>query len=302
MCGAMQQDDLKIFVSVVEKGSFAAAARFLGLTRSAVSRRIDSLEHRLGVRLFDRTTKHIGMTDAGEIYYARGSKVLNDLQEAELALSEYGAKPKGVLRVTSAVMIGLYKIIPCIAEFTRAHPDLRLHLDLSDMPDDPNLEIHDVAITWGQLRDSALTASKLGITRQLICATPEYIEKYGAPTCPSDLHNHNCIVISSAGDDRNKWYFEGENGLETIKVTGNISVNSGNAAYQALLAGLGIGRLTELRGGAELRSGQLQVVLEDYECKDAVPIYALFRASKITQPKIRAFIDFLRHRLSGDVK
>jgi DNA-binding transcriptional LysR family regulator len=294
----MQHDDLEIYVSVVEKGSFAAAARHLGLTRSAVSRRIDGLEHRLGVRLLDRTTKHLSMTDAGDVYYARGSKVLTDLRDANLAVSEFGAEPRGTLRVTSAVMIGLYKIIPHLPEFLQAHADLRIHLDLSDTPDDPNLEDHDVAIAWGRLPDSALVASKLGATRQIICATPGYIAEFGRPATPKDLHDHNCIVISSFGDDRNKWYFETEEGIEAVKVHGNFTVNSGNGAYQALLAGVGIGRVTDLRGGEEFRDGRLEILLDEFECKDDVPINALFRANKITPPKVREFIDFLKTKLS----
>lgn len=293
----MQHDDLEVYVAVVERGSFAAAARFLGLTRSAVSRRIDGMEQRLGVRLLDRTTKHLSVTDAGEVFYSRGAKILSDMNEAELAVSQFGAKPRGTLKITSAVMIGLYKIIPHLPEFIKSNPDLRLHLHLSDTPDDPNLEENDIAITWGELRDSALVASKLGETRQIICATPGYIAEHGEPKHPRDLLNHNCIIISGFGDERNKWFFETEQGFEAINVTGNFSVNSGNAAYQALLAGVGIGRLTDLRKGVEFDRGELIPILADYECKDGVPIYALFRNQKIIPPKIRVLIDFFRMKL-----
>lgn len=296
----MQHDDLKVYVSVVDQGSFAAAARHLGLTRSAVSRRIDSLEHRLGVRLIDRTTKHLSLTDAGDVFYMRGLRVLSDLQDAELAVGQFGAKPRGTLKVISAVMIGLHKIIPYIPEFMGEHADLRIKLDLSDTPDDPNLELHDVAITWGRQPDSSLVASRLGFTRQVICATPGYIARHGRPSHPAELTGHNCIILTGFGATSNDWYFETDEGVKAVKVRGNFAVNSGNAAYQALLSGVGIGRLTDLRGGEELRSGQLERLLEAFECKDGVPIYALYRSQKIVSPKVRALIDFLKQKLGGD--
>lgn len=293
----VQHDDIKIYVSVVEQGSFAAAARHLGLTRSAISRRIDGLERRLGVRLLDRTTRHIHLTDAGDVFYIRSSKILSDLQEAELAVTEFGAKPLGTLKVTCAVMIGLHKVIPYLPEFMRQHPDLSIQLDLSDTPDDPNLEVHDVAITWGRLPDSALVASRIGLTRQIICAAPSYIAEHGQPSHPSELLNHNCIILSGFGMTRNEWYFESEDGINAVKVRGNFVVNSGNAAYQALLCGLGIGRVTDLRGGEDLRAGRLEVLLKDFECQDHVPIYALYRGRRIVPPKVRALIDFLKLKL-----
>src|SRR5690606_19133411 len=180
----MHHVDLEVYISVVERGSFASAARHLGLTRSAVSRRIDGIEHKLGVRLLDRTTKHISVTDPGQVFYARGVKIVSDMNDAELAVRQDAASPRGTLKLTCAVMIGLYKIIPHMPEFLRVNPDLRMHLHLSDTPDDPNLEENDVAITWGPQPDSALLASKLGATRQVICATPGYIAQHGRPSHP----------------------------------------------------------------------------------------------------------------------
>ena len=295
----VRNDDLSIYVSVVKLGGFAAAARHLSLTRSAVSRRINKLERRLGVRLLERTTKHVALTDAGNVYYRRGVKILADIEEAELATSQYGATPRGTLRVTCAVMIGLHKIIPNIGEFMRNHLDLSVSLDLSDAQDDPNLEIHDIAIAWGRLPDSSLLAAKLGVTRQIICAAPEYVARHGRPERPDDLLHHNCIIISGFGTHSNDWYFETSNGIDIVKVSGSLVVNSGNAAYQALLAGVGIGRLTDLRGHEEVRQGQLVELLEDYECKDAVPIYAVFRGGKVKPPKIRAFVDFYKEKLGN---
>jgi len=293
----MHHDDMRLYVSVVEQGSFAAAARQLGLTRSAVSRRIDGLERRLGVRLLERTTKHISLTDAGDVYYTRVSRIIADQYEAELAVSQFGAKPLGTLRVTCAVMIGLHKIIPHLRDFMRAHPDLCIHLNLSDTPDDPNLEVHDVAITWGRLADSSLVASRLTTTRQIICAAPSYIAEHGRPATPSELFNHNCITLRGFGVTHNEWYFESNDGIDVVKARGNFVVNSGNAAYQALLSGIGIGRVTDVRGRDDIRAGRLEVLLKEFECRDAVPIYALYRGRKIVPPKVRALVDFLKARL-----
>jgi len=294
----MHYDDMRLYVSVVEQGSFAAAARQLGLTRSAVSRRIDGLERRLGVRLLERTTKRISLTDAGDVYYSRACKIIADQQEAELAVSQFAAKPLGTLKVTCAVMIGLHKVIPLLRDFMREHPDLSIHLDLSDTPDDPNLDVHDVAITWGRLADSSLVATRLTTTRQIICAAPSYIEQYGRPATPGDLLNHNCIIISGFGVTHNEWYFESQDGVDVVRVRGNFVVNSGNAAYKALLSGIGVGRVTDVHGREDIRAGRLEVLLTEFECRDGVPIYALYRGRKIVPPKVRALVDYLKSRLN----
>lgn len=287
-------------MSVVEAGGFTAAADRLGITRSAVSRRIDGLEQRLGVRLLDRTTRHVALTEAGDAYYRRGIRIIEEIADAELAASQYGGRPQGTLRITSAVMIGLYKIIPLLPAFIAEHADLKVQFDLSDEGDDPALDAHDVAIAWGSLPASPRIATKLTESRQIICAAPSYIARNGAPETPADLAAHSCLLISGLGSDRNEWYFETPRGPEVIKVTGSFTVNSGNGAYEALIAGIGIGRVTDLRVQGDIAAGRLVPILEAFERRDGVPIYALHKSRRHVPPKVRAFVDFLRDRLRGD--
>lgn len=296
----VHRDDIEVFVNVVEAGGFTAAADRLGITRSAVSRRIDGLEQRLGVRLLDRTTRHVDLTDAGDAFYRRGTKILEEIVDAELVASQFGGRPQGTLRITSAVMIGLYKIIPLLPAFIAAHADLKVQFDLSDERDDPGLDAHDVAITWGTLPESTRIATKLTESRQIICAAPAYLERHGCPRRPADLADHNCLLISGLGNDRNEWYFETPQGPEVVKVTGSFTVNSGNGAYEALIAGIGIGRVTDLRVQADISAGRLRPILEAFERRDGVPIYALHKSRRHVPPKVRAFIDFLRERLRGE--
>lgn len=296
----VHRDDIEVFVSVVDAGGFTPAAGRLGITRSAVSRRIDGLEQRLGVRLLDRTTRHVGLTDAGDAFYSRCTRILEEIADAVLVASQYGGRPQGTLRITSAVMIGLYKIIPLLPAFIAAHTDLKVQLDLSDERDDPALEAHDVAITWGALPESMRIATKLTESRQIICAAPAYLERHGHPERPSDLADHNCLLISGLGNDRNEWYFETPQGQEVVKVTGSFTINSGIGAYEALIAGIGIGRVTDLRVQGDIRAGRLIPILAAFERREGVPIYAVHKSRRHVPPKVRALIDFLRDRLRGN--
>jgi DNA-binding transcriptional LysR family regulator len=291
------EDDLKIFAAVVDHGGFAPTARTLGITRSAVLRRVERLEGRLGVRLLNRTTRQVSLTDAGDVLYRRAVRILGDIAEAELVVSEFGAEPQGVLRVTSPIMIGLQKLVPLLPEFLGRHKLVNIQLDLSDDLIDPNLSQHDVALRWGEQDDSALVITRLTESHQIVCAAPSYLDRYGTPNAPTDLISHNCLMMSRLGLDFNEWAFRYPEGSRSIRVSGNFVVNGGSWHYEALLAGLGIGRITDLRGHDDIASGRLRRILQDYEPIGATPIYATHKSTRLVPPKVRAFIEFLRRRM-----
>jgi DNA-binding transcriptional LysR family regulator len=289
--------ELEVFASVVDNGSFAAAGKVLGVTRSAVCRRVDSLERRLGVRLLDRTTRSIALTDAGRALHERSLRILNDIAEAEVVVSEYGEEPRGVLRVASPIMIGLHKLVPLLPEFLGRHPQIKVVLELSDDIIDPALAEHDVGLRWGEQQSSALIITKIAESRQIICAAPSYLERFGVPETPRDLLNHNCVLMTRLGLEANDWSFLVDGAPFRLKVRGNYVVNGGHGNYEAVIAGLGIGRLTELRIVEDIAAGRLRVLLEDFEPPEAMSISAVYKNSLLVPPKVRTFIDYLRQHI-----
>jgi DNA-binding transcriptional LysR family regulator len=291
------QDEIRVFTCVVDHAGFAPAAKSLDVTRSAVCRRIDRLEKRLGVRLLDRTTRRITLTDAGEALYQRSVRILADIAEAELVASEYGGEPQGVLKVTSPIMIGLHKLIPVLPEFLGRHRHIKFQLDLSDDAMDSALTDHDVAIRWDAQQSSAMIITRLTESRQIICAAPSYLRRHGTPKTPQDLADHNCLLMSRLGLAQNEWTFRSGDGPIAVKVSGNFVVNGGHGNYQALIGGLGIGRVTDLRAMEDVKAGRLQRLLVEFEPADATPIYAAYKRGRLVPPKIRSFINFMRERL-----
>jgi len=290
------QDDIKVFATVVEQNSFAGAAKILGLTRSAICRRIDRFEKRLGVRLLDRTTRRIKLTDAGGVLFERSLHILGEIAEAEIAVSQYGGEPQGTLRVTTPIMIGLHKIIPLLPNFLESHPHIKIQLNLSDDAIDPSLTDHDVALRWGSPTPSTIIITKIGGARQILCASPQYLERKQIPQEPKDLLHHNCLLMTRLGSAFNEWNFKLSNGeIQSLRVYGNFVVTGGHGNYQAVLAGLGIGRVTDLRARSDLETGQLVQLLSNYQIIETIPIFAAYKGSRLVPPKIRAFVSFLQN-------
>jgi DNA-binding transcriptional LysR family regulator len=291
------ESELVIFTSVVDHGGFAPAARTLGVTRSAVCRRIDGLEKRLGVRLLDRTTRRIGLTDAGEALYQRSTQILADIAEAELVVSDFGEEPRGILRITSPIMIGLHKLAPLLPDFLSRYRQLKVQLDLSDDIIDPALADHDIGLRWGEQRSSSLMITRVAESRQIVCAAPAYLERFGTPRMPQDLLRHNCLLMSRLGLNFNEWNFVVDDEPVTLKVSGNFVVNGGHGNYEALIAGLGIGRVTDLRVAEDIQAGRLRPILRQFEPREAMPIYATYKSGRLVPPKIRLFMDYLRSHI-----
>lgn len=291
------QNDLQVFATVVERSSFAGAAKALGITRSAVCRRIDRFEKRLGVRLLDRTTRRINLTDAGEALYQRSLRILADIAEAEEIVSDYGGEPQGVLKVGSPIMIGLHKLVPLLPEFIERYPQIKIHLNLTDDWVDASFADHDAAIRWGPQVSSSLIITKIGESRQIICCAPSYLARHGEPRTPEDLENHNCLLMTRLGLNANEWVFRGSSdNLISVKVTGNFVTNGGHGNYHAMIAGLGIARVTDLRVSEDIAEGRLRPILTAYEPAEAMPIYVAFKSGRLVPPKVRAFVTFLQQR------
>jgi len=294
-----QLSEFQVFNSVVDHGGFAAAARALGITRSAVCRRIEGLEKRLGVRLLDRTTRSISRTDAGETLYQYSARIQSDIVEAEMVVSEFSEEPRGTLKVTSPIMIGLHKVIPLLPGFLARYRHIRVQLDLSDDLTDPALADHDLGLRWGEQPASALIITRTAESRQILCAAPSYLSKFGEPKTPKDLLRHNCVMMSRLGLSSNEWAFIIDGEAISLKVSGNFVVNGGHGNYEAVIAGLGIGRMTDLRVLQDINDGRLRRILREFEPPSGTPIYAVYKSGSLVPPKIRLFVDYLRGEMKA---
>lgn len=287
-----QQGEMSVFVRVVEHESFSSAARALKLTPSAVSKLIGRLEDRLGARLLNRTTRRLSMTEEGHAFYQRSIPILSAIEEAEMAVTELHAEPRGLLKVNATTSFAQMHIQPLIPDFLARYPGLRVQLTLSDSLVNLVEEEVDVAIRIADLPDSTLIARKLGPVHRTVAAAPSYIEKYGAPQTPEDLKNHNCLTLSFE-TSLNQWEFKGKDGPQRVRVSGNFETNIASALYDAGLAGLGLIRAADFVVGSDMKDGRLVPVLADYEMVNDVNIYAVYPHSKHLSPKVRAFVDLL---------
>lgn len=291
-----RNDEMSVFVNVVREGGFSAAAKIMQLTPSAVSKQISRLEERLDVRLLNRTTRQLSMTDEGETYFHRATAILSDIEETEAMVSNRSATPRGTLRVSSSIAFGRHQIVPMMPEFLNAYPEMRLQLSLSDNLVDLVQEGFDVAIRMAELNDSSLVARRLAVDRRVVCASPSYVEKYGIPKSPEALRDHNCLMVTNV-PSMNDWEFTFGSTVRKIHVEGRFEANSGVAIHEAALAGLGIAQLAAFLVAPDLRAGRLVGLLED-RIAMGKPIYAVYPHRRHLSPKVRAFIDFLVDKLT----
>ncbi|KTT59848.1 LysR family transcriptional regulator [Pseudomonas oryzihabitans] len=292
---AGRSGEMAVFVQVVEAGSLSAAARALRLTPSAVSRSIARTEQRLGTRLLLRTTRAITLTAEGEAYLRAARRILADLAEVEEAIADQGV-PRGRLRVSAALYHGRMILVPLVAAFSARYPDIVVDLALGDEVVDILAGQADVAIRFGQLADSPLTARPIGITGQVIVASPAYLARRGTPQVPEDLLDHNCLRFNfrRAAPD---WPFCRDGRQFALKISGNIECNSGEALAQLAREGAGIARIGAFSVADDLRSGALVPLLEAWNPGDLEPIHAVFVGGATMPARVRLFVDFLVERL-----
>lgn len=285
-------DHLLLFIKIVDKGSFTAVARDSGISKSAVSRQFRQLEDELGVRLLNRTTRKIILTESGKQIYDSARRVVKELGELEAFALEVSNKIVGSLHITSTVAFGKAHLVPLIPKFLRKHPDLDFDLELTDRPVDLVAEGKDLAIRfYEQLDSDSVVVRRLAQSRRFICASPGYLDQYGCPEHPDDLLMHNCLRSSNVMG-WNGWEFEIDGNTKIVNVKGNFKANSADATYRAVLSGLGIARLSEYLVAEDLHHKRLIRLLGEYsfETSDLMVIYPDRRN---LPPKVRAFLDLL---------
>lgn len=282
--------DLEIFAHVARTRNMSAAGRELGLSPAVVSKRVSLLEEKLGARLFQRTTRHLTLTETGDGYYKRVIDILSLVSEAEDYVNRRNTRPRGQLRVTAPTTFSRLHIAPHIAEFTNRYPEIDLDIHLTDDFVDIVRDTFDLAIRIAELEDSTLVARKLAPEKRVMCAAKPYLDSHGRPQSLADLDSHNCL---SAGA-QDVWRLEGPGGRqENLRLKGNIRTNSSEFVKAAMLAGLGIGLRSVWEVGAELKSGALEVVLPEWRGSSRVAIYAVYPTREFLPAKVNAFYEFL---------
>lgn len=291
---------LRAFIAVSEAGGFAPAARRMGLATSSLTRQVDALEAKLAVKLLNRSTRSVTLTDAGQVYFEKTARILSDLQDADLALAGHDG-PRGLLRVSAPLAFGRLHLAPLLAGYLESCPEVELDLIFTDSVTNLAEENVDVAIRIGALESSSLIARKLAPHRRVVCASPDYLEREGIPRRPSDLAEHACLAFTFT-PGRDLWRFEGRTGrTEEVDVKGRIRANSSETLVQAAVAGLGVVMMPTWLVGADLQAGRLQAVLEDWRTSPGAMdtgIHAVYLANRRGVPKVRSFVEFLLRRWS----
>ena len=283
---------LTSFVRTAETLSFVQAARLLGISASAVGKNVARLENKLGVRLFNRSTRNVSLTAEGAALLIRCQHILEQLHEAESELTNSAAQPAGKLRVSLPV-IGYRLILPRLPEFSRRYPQVELDLDFSDRLVNIIDEGFDVAIRSGELADSRLKSKKLGDFRFVLCASPAYLKEYGQPGSPEDLTEHRCIFFRFPSTGLlQPWELRGMRPAADIKAASALTVNNIEASVRLCMAGMGISYIPDFAVREPLAAGQLKEVLPG-DCIKQGYFSALWPASRYLSPRIRCFVDFL---------
>jgi DNA-binding transcriptional LysR family regulator len=287
---------MAVFAKVVESASFAAAARHFDMSPAMVSKHVRTLEERLGVRLLNRTTRHVSATEVGQNYYERCLRILNELEDAERAAGDLQSAPRGLLRVTSSVSFGVRQLAPAIADYLIAYPDVSIDLSLHDNYLDLLEERIDLAIRLGQLSDSSLIARKLYTVEMVLCASPGYLAANGTPQQPRDLLKHNCLIYTYATP--RMWTFTDPGGkADVIRISGRLAANSGDPLLALALKDTGILLGPDYLVAEDLNAGRLVRLLPGYKTQET-PVYAVYPHGHFLSAKTRTFIDFLAARFA----
>jgi DNA-binding transcriptional LysR family regulator len=291
-------EDIQAFVAVVEAGSFTAAADRLEVAKSAISRRIASLEERLGAQLLRRTTRRLSLTESGQGFYERSVRILTDLDEAETAVAEEHGELRGSLRVALPLSFGIRHMVAPIAEFNQRHPRIRFDLDLNDRRVDLVEEGADLAIRIGHLEDSSLIARRLFDSRLVVCASRTYLDANGTPQSPADLAEHACLVYGNLADP-SKWAYRDPEGTQRmVDVNVAMSSSSGDFLCDAAVKGVGIALSPTFIAGEAIGRGELVPLLCEFGWAES-PAWAVYPPSRHLSTRVRAFIDFIVERFAG---
>lgn len=291
--------DMQMFVKIVETASISAAAERLAVAKSAVSRRLAELESRLGVQLLQRTTRRLNLTDSGRAYYERCLRILADVEEAELAVSQSHGALSGKLRVALPLSFGLLHLVPLINRFATAHPELEFELDFNDRQVDLMQEGFDLAVRIATLSDSSLIARRIAVMRHMVCASPGYLALRGTPRTPKELVNHACLGYSNLATPDVWAYTDAKNMLGRVKVPITMKANNGDFLCRAAIAGQGIIMQPTFYMADAICRGDLVPLLRAYQWPE-LNAYAVYPPTRHLSTRVRAFVDFLVENFSGE--
>jgi len=290
----MQIEDLRIFLVVIKAGNFTAAAEQLLMSKQYVSRRMASLEAALDVRLLIRNTRKLSVTESGLVFSQHAQKILDDIQEAELAVSERRQELQGSFRISIPMSFGVSFLSPLIAEFLRQHPAVQFQIELGDRYVDLIGEGFDIAIRIGSLADSSLIARRLSVLKRVICCSPDYLLRAGTPKIPEDLLQHDCLRYGREG--QNGWELLQEGKRKLLDVRGPMVSNNGEVLRDAAVAGLGLVLLPEFIVESAIKGGSLVEVLSDFY-PEPLTLSAVYPQHRQRSEVNKAFLDFLEERL-----
>ncbi|HWX00566.1 LysR family transcriptional regulator [Collimonas sp.] len=294
---------MQIFVRVVEKGGFSAAAEEAGISPTMVGKHVRQLEEQLGVRLLNRTTRRQSLTEIGQLYFERCKQALLEIEAADASVKQMQLLPRGVLRVTAPATFGGLMLAAVIRDYLERYPDVELDLSLNDRVVDLVEEGFEVGLRIGALPDSSLVAWPLQPYRALVCASPDYLARHGVPQTPQQLPRHNCLSFVH-GSRYNLWQFSSGGIKQEIEVHGNFRANNGLALRTAALQGIGIIMQPEALLRDEVAAGRLQRLLTDYELEHR-PMHLVVASNRKMTPKLKSFIEFVlahfgRDRMAND--
>lgn len=289
--------EMKTLVAVVDAGSFIGAAEPLGMSKAAVSRHVSDLEHRLGVRLLQRTTRRLSLTDEGQAFYARSKDALALVDEAETEIRSRSSEASGLVRVNAPQTFGVLHLAPLWGEFMDANPRVSLEVTLSDRVVDVVDEGFDLAIRIATLPNSTLVSRKLASTRVMLCASPIYLDRVGTPAHPRDLTLHQVIAYSYWAT-RDEWSFTGPEGVVSVRTRARLYANNGDTCLAAALSGQGIILQPSFLVADDIRAGRLVELMPEYKSIE-LGIYAVYPTRKQLALKVRRLIDYLAEAL-GD--
>ena len=285
---------IRAFAKVVQHGSFAAAAREMRLSRSAVSKYVIDLEQDLGSQLLVRTTRSARPTENGQAYYERCTAILADLEEADLAVTRLQAEPRGILRVNAPMSFGTLHLGRAIADFMEKYPELQIQLVLSDQQIDPVQEGFDVTLRIADLPSSSMIARKIAPAARIVCAASSYLERRGTPKHPSELREHDCLAYGHLATG-NQWKLTGPDGDHWIHIPWTLCTNNAEVLRDVAVKGHGIALLPTFIAGADLQKGSLRTILAEYKAPD-ISVYAVYSQTRHLSVKVRVFVDFLVER------
>jgi DNA-binding transcriptional LysR family regulator len=294
MAAQLELAAIRVFLHVVQSGSFSGAARQLAMPKSTVSRKVSELEAHVGARLMQRTTRKLGLTDVGRIFYEHAVRIAAEVDEAAQAVGRMQAAPRGLLRVTAPLAFSM--LGPIVAEYLRKNPEVQVELLCTDRQVDLVEERFDVAIRASKLADSSLTARSIGTIKRVLVAAPSYCKQNGTPRAPAELEQHACLVFG-AGTAPNVWTLESGGKSVDVHVVPRLTLNDPEILLGVALAGVGVALMPEFVCGEDIKQKRLRRVLSDW-CSASMPVHAVYPTARLLSPKASAFIELMRKRFT----